>query len=133
MRKVTTRICIHGATKLRLHQRQSLSYKRNRTTGDMSQEELARFRKALAIDFNGSIRRKIGDINDGEEVAKKANELGYHFTHEEWKAAPKLDPKYIWVFIAVVVVFTNWSLIESQFSRMNERFQGGSIEEPKRP
>ena len=99
----------------------------------MSKEELARFRKALMTDFNGSIRRQIGDTNDGREVTKTANEMGYNFTYEDWKAAPKLDPKYIWAFIAVIVVFTNWGLIESQFSKLNESFQEGNVEQLKRP
>tara|TARA_B100001059_G_C17563611_1_gene441396 strand:- start:174 stop:473 length:300 start_codon:yes stop_codon:yes gene_type:complete len=99
----------------------------------MSKEELARFRKALMTDFNGSIRRKIGDTSDGEEVTNTANKMGYKFTYEEWKAAPKLDPKYIWAFVAVIVVSTNWGLIESQFSKMNESFQEGGIERLKRP
>lgn len=87
----------------------------------MSQEELARFRKALVAD--SSLRRKIEFAKSGDEVTKIANEAGFDFTYEEWKAAPKLDPKIVWIFTITMIVALNWNLITYLVSSMNLRFE----------
>ena len=97
----------------------------------MSKDELARYRKALITDFDGTLKRKIGDTNDGREITRIANEEGFDFTYEEWEAAPKLHPKFVWAFVVAIIVFTNWGLIESQFLRIQYNFQGESIENLK--
>ena len=82
-------------------------------------------------DFDGSLKRKIGDTNDGREITRIANEEGFDFTYEEWDAAPKLNPKYVWAFIVVITILTNWGFIESEFSKILDNFQGESIENTK--
>ena len=99
----------------------------------MSKEELARFREALLRDTDGSLRRKIGHTYDGRKVTKVANELGFDFTYQEWKEAPKLHPIIVWIFVIAMIAIPNWGLVESYFEAIHKGFRGDSVEQLRRP